>query len=96
MILPPNGVYITKTLWRGAWYPSITNVGNKPTIGEYAKNMETYILDTEFNRDLYGEILRVEFLKKLRDEKKFDSLDALRDEIARNCDVARAYHLQTK
>ena len=96
MILPPNGVYITKTLWRGAWYPSITNVGNKPTIGEYAKNMETHILDTEFNRDLYGEILRVEFLKKLRDEKKFDSLDALRDEIARNCDVARAYHLQTK
>ena len=76
--------------------PSITNVGNKPTIGEYAKNMETHILDTEFNRDLYGEILRVEFLKKLRDEKKFDSLDALRDEIARNCDVARAYHLQTK
>ena len=92
MVLPPNGVYITKTLWRGEWYPSITNVGNKPTIGEYAKNAETHILDPDFERELYGETLRVEFLRKLRDERKFESLDALRDEIAKNCATARKYH----
>ena len=96
MVLPPNGVYITKTLWRGEWYPSITNVGNKPTIGEYAKNAETHILDPDFERELYGETLHVEFLSKLRDEKKFESLDALRDEIARNCITAREYHNMQK
>ncbi len=96
MILPPNGVYITKTLWREKWYPSITNVGNKPTIGDYAKNTETHILDTDFDRELYGETLRVEFLKKLRDERKFDSLGALRAEIAANCETAREYHAKHK
>ncbi len=90
MAAPPNGVYITMSCCGGVWYPSITNVGNKPTIGEYNRNIETHIFD--FDKDLYGKSITVEFIKKLRDEKKFESLEALAQEIKDNCATAKEYH----
>ena len=90
MVTPPNGVYITTCTLDGQDWPSITNVGVKPTIGKFTKNIETHIFD--FSREIYGETIRVHFLKKLRDERKFDSLEALKEEIARNCETAREYH----
>lgn len=94
MVSPPNGVYITKCTYNGISYPSITNVGNKPTIGKYSKNVETHIFN--FDKELYGKMIRVEFLEKLRDERKFDSVEELSKEITANCITARAYHRQHK
>ena len=59
MITPPNGVYITFCTFDGKRYPAVTNVGNKPTIGEYAKNIETHVFN--FDGDTYGKHIDVEF-----------------------------------
>ena len=53
MVTPPNGVYITYCTYNGVRYPSVTNVGVKPTIGSYKKNVETHIFD--FNKELLRE-----------------------------------------
>lgn len=90
MVSPPNGVYITSCCYNGTAYPSITNVGVKPTIGSYEKNVETHIFN--FEKELYGKHIRVDFLEKMRDEKKFDSVEELSKEITANCIQARAYH----
>ncbi len=90
MVTPPNGVYITYCDYNGVRYPSITNVGVKPTVGDNEKNVETHIFD--FNRELYGKTIIVEFLKKLRDEVKFDSVEDLSEQIVRDCKEARKYH----
>lgn len=90
MVSPPNGVYITQCFYNGTKYPSITNVGAKPTIGEYSRNVETHIFN--FDKELYGKTIRVEFLQKLRDERKFESVEALSKEITVNCITAKAYH----
>lgn len=90
MVTPPNGVYITYCSYNGVRYPSITNVGNKPTIGEYNKNIETHIFN--FDQELYGKKIRVEFVKKTRPEFKFDDLEALKNQIRSDCIAAKAYH----
>ncbi len=94
MVAPSNGVYMTKCYVNGRCYDSITNVGNKPTIGTYNKNIETNILD--FNEDIYGSMISVEFLKKVRDEKKFSGIEELREQIRRDSEYARAYHSAEK
>lgn len=75
-LLPPCGVYATRTLIDGTYHNGVTNIGYKPTVGadEYI-GVETYIFD--FEKDLYGEILEVEFYYYLRPELKFGSLDEL-------------------
>jgi riboflavin kinase/FMN adenylyltransferase len=86
-MIPANGVYITLTFVEGAWRRSITNIGHRPTFGgEPELTVETHVMD--FDRELYGEKIRVRFLHRLRGEKKFESIDALRDQIDR--DYARA------
>ncbi len=90
MVTPANGVYITKSIYNGVTYSSITNVGEKPTIGKFAKNIETHIFD--FNKELYGKKIRVEFLKKTRDEQKFENVEALSRQIKKDCLEAMAYH----
>ena len=89
MAAPPNGVYTTYCVYNGVRYPSITNVGIKPTVGEFDKNVETHIFD--FDKELYGKRITVEFLKKMRDEQKFDSLDELSAQIVSDCESARAW-----
>ncbi len=79
-VIPANGVYITLTLVEGVWRRSITNVGYKPTVGsEPEVTVETHVMD--FDRELYGEKIRVKFLHRLRGERKFESIDALRRQI---------------
>lgn len=90
MVSPPNGVYTTICTYNGIRYPSVTNVGVKPTIGTYNKNVETHIFN--FDRELYGKEIRVEFIKKTRDERKFDSIQELSDQIKSDCIAAKAYH----
>ena len=90
MVTPPNGVYITYCIYNKEKYPSVTNVGVKPTIGSFKKNMETHIFN--FDRELYGKMIKVEFLKMTRDEVKFDSVEELSQQIVKDCQMAKAYH----
>ncbi|HKP10811.1 MAG TPA: riboflavin biosynthesis protein RibF [Blastocatellia bacterium] len=86
-VVPMNGVYVTLTLVGGEWRRSLTNVGHKPTFGgDPEVTIETHVLD--FDRQLYGEKIRVRFLHRLRGEQRFASVDALRAQIA--ADYGRA------
>ena len=87
LILPHKGVYITKTLMDGKFYPSLTNVGLNPTFGDVERiSIETHLLD--FSRDIYGKDIEVFFLSKIRNEKKFKSKEELIGQI--NRDIASA------
>ena len=78
LLLPQNGVYSSQILWKGNFYPSVTNIGTNPTFREKKEiNVETHILD--FNVNIYGEEISVFFLSRLRQEKKFStSVDLVR------------------
>ena len=79
-LLPPNGVYLTRTMVDGEAYYGITNIGYKPTVGaEARKGVETYLFD--YSGDLYGQYLNVEFLEYERPEQKFRSLEELKARI---------------
>lgn len=90
MVTPPNGVYITYCTYNGVRFPSITNVGKKPTIGEYNKNVETHIFN--FDQELYGKNIHVEFVRRTRPEIKFDGLEELKAQIRSDCIAAKAFH----
>ena len=90
MVTPPNGVYITYCTVDGVRHPAITNVGNKPTIGEYTKNIETHVFD--YNEDAYDKHINVEFVRFTRPEQKFSGLDELTKQIQSDCISAKAYH----
>ena len=94
MVTPPNGVYITTCTIDGVTRQSVTNVGVKPTIGTYEKNIETHIFD--FNEDVYGKHIRVDFIKHTLGEKKFDGVEALKKQIESDCIEARVYHRQNR
>ena len=89
-MVPIHGVYVTSCTYNGVRYSNITNVGVKPTVGTHNKNIETHIFD--FNDDIYGKDIKVEFLKRLRPEIKFESIEALRTQIAQDCEEAKKYH----
>jgi len=79
-LLPPNGVYATTTTIDGVVHASLTNVGVRPTFGDTTKPIiEAYLLG--FNGDLYGRPLRLGFVQRLRDERKFEDVDALRAQM---------------
>ena len=91
LIAPAYGVYATLvTLPDGSAHPAVTNVGVRPTVhDQLGRLVEAWILDC--TAELYGETIRVEFFTRLRGEKKFDSLEALREEVLRNADETRIY-----
>ena len=91
LIAPAYGVYAALvTLPDGSAHPAVTNVGVRPTVhDQLGRLVEAWILDC--TAELYGETIRVEFFTRLRGEKKFDSLEALREEVLRNADETRAY-----
>ena len=89
-LLPPNGVYATRTVIAGELFEGITNIGYKPTVGgETRKGVETYLFDLD--RDLYGEILTVRFYGYERAERKFASLDELKKRIEQDVFWGRTY-----
>jgi riboflavin kinase/FMN adenylyltransferase len=86
-VIPAHGVYVTGTLIEGQWRRSLTNVGTRPTFETATEpSVETFVIN--WTGDLYGDVIRVRFLYRLRDEKKFASLDDLRTQIIK--DVAQA------
>ena len=91
VLVPSHGVYVTRVyLPTGTHYAAVTNVGTRPTLDNGADvTVEACILD--FQGDLYGQTLRLEFYRHLRDEMRFDSLDALRARIAADAETTRRY-----
>jgi riboflavin kinase/FMN adenylyltransferase len=88
-IVPAKGVYATKLLYKGGMYNSITNIGNNPTFTDVeGLQVETHVLD--FDNDIYGENFRLFFISRLRDEKKFSSVNELIQQIKTDCEKRRS------
>jgi len=87
-LLPPAGVYATTVTIDGVLHPSIANIGFRPTFGDVERvTVETHIFDMA--RDLYGLDVRLSFVQRLRDERAFPDVDALRAQIEADCRMAR-------
>jgi riboflavin kinase/FMN adenylyltransferase len=79
-MVPKTGVYITQTLYQGQWYASMTSVGYNPTLNQrQTVSVESYLID--FSKTIYGETIETVFLKRIRDEMKFDDVKALIKQI---------------
>jgi riboflavin kinase/FMN adenylyltransferase len=94
LILPPNGVYYTKTMLHGKLYSSITNMGVNPTVNyknpdPTERIMETHILN--FDQNIYNEYIEVFFIKKIRNEKKFGNTDALAAQLTKDIKQVEKY-----
>lgn len=90
-LLPPLGVYVTRTVIGEKSYMSVSNVGCKPTVGEnHPAGVETYILD--FSGDLYGEMVQIDFLEFIRPERKFGAIRELAAQMEKDIDFSRKYH----
>lgn len=81
-LVPKNGVYIVQSIIDTKKVFGITSIGTNPTVGGKEKTIETYFLN--FNKDLYEKELTIEFLKHIRDEATFDSIEILRQEIIKD------------
>lgn len=86
--LPPRGVYATFTRVDSDIIPSVTNIGVKPTFGESQLTIETHLL--EKGRNIYGERIEVFFLRRLRDEMKFEGIESLKQQIQRDIQDAQS------
>jgi riboflavin kinase/FMN adenylyltransferase len=85
-LLPPDGVYAVRVEWRGGRAGGMMNQGPRPTVQDSRRSLEAHLFD--FDGDLYGEWVRVEWVERLRDVERFASLDALQQQLQR--DRARA------
>ena len=84
LLVPDNGVYSTKIVHQGKIYASLTNIGFNPTVQDTNNiSVETHILD--FDKNIYGEEIKIIFMDKIREEKKFQSFGQLKEQIA--CDM---------
>ena len=83
-----NGIYATLCHFDGKKYMGVTNIGVRPTVEDSNhKNVETYIID--FNGDCYGKSIKVEFISRIRDEMKFDSIEALKNQILKDIEETK-------
>jgi riboflavin kinase/FMN adenylyltransferase len=88
-LIPPDGVYATTLTVDGIVRAGLTNIGVRPTFGESARTIETHVLT--FDEDLYGKRVRLGFVQRMRDERRFEDVDALRAQI--QADQRRAERL---
>ena len=102
-LVPQHGVYITRlkvidcknSTTQNDWLPSISNIGTKPTVSGENINLETHIIDLNNNSsdiNIYGKRIKVELIKFLRPEKKFNSLSDLKKQIEFDTKEARKFH----
>ncbi|HVN95254.1 MAG TPA: bifunctional riboflavin kinase/FAD synthetase [Syntrophorhabdaceae bacterium] len=87
-LVPKNGVYVTEVEVDNIRLPAVTNIGFNPTFDGTKLLVETYILD--FSGDLYGREVAIHFHERIRDEIKFESMDALKERIAKDVEVTRS------
>jgi len=81
-LIPQNGVYVVQTDIQGQTVFGMMNIGNRPTVDGTTQTIEVHLLD--FHQELYGQILSVSLLKRLRNEQKFPSLDALKSQLLKD------------
>ena len=91
LIYPKKGVYIVKGLYKGDIYNGIANFGERPTVRGKKLLLEVHLFN--FSKNIYGKNLTVEFLAFIRDEKKFENFDKLIQQIRKDIQVAKNYHL---
>ena len=89
LLCPRYGVYACMAEFQGKRYPAVTNVGVRPTVEGHRVTVEPWILG--YAGDLYGQRITLEFYKFLREEKKFDSLEELQQQIRKNADQTLAF-----
>lgn len=92
-LLPALGIYASVAVVDGVSHPAVTSVGIRPTFGGDRVTVESFLLAGE--HDLYGKRMRLAFVKWIREERKYDSLDLLRAQMGKDCDQARELHLKT-
>jgi riboflavin kinase/FMN adenylyltransferase len=87
--LPPLGVYAVRALVQGTLHAGVANLGHRPTVesNDRERHLEVHLFD--FDADIYGEAVEVRFVQRLREERRFDSLEALKEQIARDAALAR-------
>lgn len=88
-LVPKNGVYIVQSTIEGEKIFGITSIGTNPTVGGTEKTIETHFLN--FNKDLYGKEITIAFLKYIRDEETFDSVEILKQEIEKDETFAKQF-----
>ncbi|MBQ7784641.1 MAG: bifunctional riboflavin kinase/FAD synthetase [Clostridia bacterium] len=88
--VPPRGVYAAMACVREKWYMAAVNIGRHPTAPGGGATIEANLIDYDGN-EFYGCHMRLAFFARIRDEKKFESLDALRAEVLRNREQVRTY-----
>jgi len=87
-LVPPHGVYATTARIGAVVRPSVTNIGTRPTVDTSGRTtIETHVFNMD--RDLYGMPMRIGFVQRMRDERAFESIDALRAQIDADCRRAR-------
>ena len=86
-LVPENGVYAVDVQVLGQTYRGMTNIGTRPTVGGTFTTIETHILD--FDEDIYGLPLRITFLRRIRDEVHFTSLEVLKEQLERDREACR-------
>ncbi len=87
-LIPPHGVYATTVRLDGVIYPSVTNIGVRPTFGDDPRSViETHLLGED--RELYGRTLQLGFVQRVRDERRFDDVEALKAQIAADVQKVR-------
>ncbi len=88
-LLPPDGVYVARVQTPSGSFGAMVNIGGKPTFGDLTRTIEAYLMDAPLDLDLYGALVRIDLLKRLRDVKKFNSPSELVDQIREDEIAAR-------
>lgn len=81
-VIPKNGVYAVKVRVDDEWYGGMMNIGVRPTFGEDERTLEVNIFD--FDQKIYGDTIQIRFVDRIRDEKKFDGVEALKAQLAKD------------
>ncbi|MGY5849170.1 bifunctional riboflavin kinase/FAD synthetase [Salegentibacter sp. F14] len=88
-LIPKNGVYVVRSEIDGESFFGMMNIGTNPTVGGEERTIETYFFNLD--KDLYGKTLRIEMLVRIRDEKKFDSINALKNAMKQDEAFSKQY-----
>jgi len=85
-LIPADGSYAVKIEYQGQWHNGMLNIGFRPTVNGHTRTIETHIFD--FNQNLYGQVLTIGFVEKIRGEKKFENLEALSKQLVQDREKA--------
>ena len=81
-IIPKDGVYLVETTIKNKLFKGMMNIGHRPTIGTNVKSIEVHLFN--FNEDIYGQVISIKMISKIRDEKKFSSIQALKEQLVKD------------